>query len=297
VEPDGTTTRFLDPLDPPWYVASSKDSTAQPSSGPSTVAVCNGAARFHPPRIAQSRRAVRFAGTIFEHTGAPSIASVKGRGVAPAFRTRQMTANGVVSAASESPVNAIDARPPLAGHGASAALTRIGSNDVNVPNAKTAVAAVAARTAVRKDLRGTGGDDIRALRGGGLTFYRLRASVPSSIDGSVRMARRESPDLLPGTLDLLILRIVSAGSTHGYGIAQRLKLLSNDVLQVGESSLYPALQRLLLDGYLEAEWGASENNRRARYYTLTRAGRRHLAEERREFDIIISAIQHVLEMA
>jgi transcriptional regulator len=105
------------------------------------------------------------------------------------------------------------------------------------------------------------------------------------------------PDLLPGTLDLLVLRIVAAGPVHGYGIAQRLKTLSRDVLQVGESSLYPALQRLLLNGHLDAEWGPSENNRRARYYTLTRAGRRQLAAERTEFEALVTAIRRVLETA
>ena len=105
------------------------------------------------------------------------------------------------------------------------------------------------------------------------------------------------PDLLPGTLGLLILRLLAGGSMHGYGLAQRLKLLSNDVLQVGESSLYPALQRLLLNGFVDAEWGPSENNRRARYYSLTRAGRKHLAAERREFESIVDAIRRVLETA
>ena len=105
------------------------------------------------------------------------------------------------------------------------------------------------------------------------------------------------PDLLPGTLDLLILRILAREPMHGYGIAQRLKALSHEVLQVGESSLYPALQRLLLNGYLDAEWGPSENNRRARYYTLTRSGRKRLAAERAEFTELVSAIQHVLEKA
>ena len=111
------------------------------------------------------------------------------------------------------------------------------------------------------------------------------------------MARADIPDLLPGTLDLLILRIVASESMHGYGIAQRLKLLSQEVLQVGESSLYPALQRLLLNGYLDAEWGPSENNRKARYYTLTKAGRKHLAAERAEFDELVAAIRLVLEKA
>jgi transcriptional regulator len=84
---------------------------------------------------------------------------------------------------------------------------------------------------------------------------------------------------------------------HGYGIASRLKQVSEDVLQVGESSLYPALQRLLLSGWVKAEWGASENNRRARFYTLTPAGHKQLASERKEFERIVGAIQRVLEMA
>jgi transcriptional regulator len=101
-------------------------------------------------------------------------------------------------------------------------------------------------------------------------------------------------DLLPGTLELLILKAVSHGTKHGYGIVEHLRLASDDVLQVGESALYPALQRLLVNGWVRAEWGMSENNRRARYYTLTAAGRRHLAAERAEFDRLVGAIQGVL---
>jgi PadR family transcriptional regulator, regulatory protein PadR len=108
------------------------------------------------------------------------------------------------------------------------------------------------------------------------------------------MGSRESPELLPGTLDLLILKTLVRGAMHGYGIAQHLKEISEDVLQVGESSLYPALQRLLLRGWVKAAWGASENNRRARYYTLTAAGRKQLAVERQEFDRLILAIHKVL---
>ena len=108
------------------------------------------------------------------------------------------------------------------------------------------------------------------------------------------MGHTESLELLPGTLDLLILQMLIGGAQHGYGIAQRLKLLSDDVLQVGESSLYPALQRLLLNGWVKAEWGASENNRRARYYTLTAAGKRQLTSERADFDRLILAIHKVL---
>ena len=105
------------------------------------------------------------------------------------------------------------------------------------------------------------------------------------------------PDLLPGTLDLLILRTLTRGPLHGYGIADRLKVVSQDVLQVGESSLYPALQRLLLNGWAEAEWGTSENNRRARYYTITAAGRKRLSAERAEFERLVAAIHRVLQMA
>ena len=108
---------------------------------------------------------------------------------------------------------------------------------------------------------------------------------------------KKSADLLPGTLDLLVLRTLVRGPMHGYGIAQRVKELSRDVLQVGESSLYPALQRLTLDGYVKAEWGASENNRRARYYTLTAAGRKQLAAEREEFERVVEAIRAVLNFA
>ena len=108
---------------------------------------------------------------------------------------------------------------------------------------------------------------------------------------------KNPPDLLPGTLDLLVLRTLARGPLHGYGIAQRVKELSQDVLVVGESSLYPALQRLLLDGCVTAQWGASENNRRARYYTITAAGRKHLTAERKEFERIVSAIQLVLANA
>ena len=112
--------------------------------------------------------------------------------------------------------------------------------------------------------------------------------------GEECVGRREPPDLLPGTLDLLILRTLTRGDMHGYGIAQHLKQTSDDVLQVGESSLYPALQRLLLNGWVKAEWGASDNNRRARYYSLTAAGRKRLAAERQEFDELVLAIQKVL---
>src|SRR5215831_18735004 len=107
-------------------------------------------------------------------------------------------------------------------------------------------------------------------------------------------AFNDTQSLLPGTLDLLILKTLSRGRMHGYAIAEHLRSVSDDVLHVGESSLYPALQRLLLNGWVTPEWGASENNRRARYYTLTSAGRRQLRAEREDFERLIGAIQKVL---
>jgi PadR family transcriptional regulator PadR len=101
-------------------------------------------------------------------------------------------------------------------------------------------------------------------------------------------------DLLPGTLELLILKALVGGAKHGYGIVEHLRLASDDVLRVGESALYPALQRLLLRGWVKAEWGTSENKRRARYYTLTASGRKQLIAERAEFDRMVGAIQRVL---
>ncbi len=102
-------------------------------------------------------------------------------------------------------------------------------------------------------------------------------------------------ELLPGTLEMLILKSLIRGPMHGYGIAQWIKTVSEEVLEVGESSLYPALQRLMLDGSVTWEWRASENNRRARYYTLTAEGRKHLAAERAQFHRTIGAIQKILE--
>ena len=111
------------------------------------------------------------------------------------------------------------------------------------------------------------------------------------------MGKAESLDLLPGTLGLLILKALAGGAMHGYGIAQHLKTTSDDVLQVGESSLYPALQRLLLEGWVEAEWGASDNNRRARYYTITTTGRKQLGVEAENFTRVVQAIARVMQTA
>jgi PadR family transcriptional regulator, regulatory protein PadR len=105
-------------------------------------------------------------------------------------------------------------------------------------------------------------------------------------------------ELLPGTLHLLILRTLArGGEMHGYEIAKSIQAISRDVLQVEEGSLYPALQRMLIKGWVEAEWKQSENNRRARYYRLTALGRRQLAKEVGEFERVMAAIVRVLEPA
>ena len=103
--------------------------------------------------------------------------------------------------------------------------------------------------------------------------------------------------LLPGTLDLLILKTLLSGPLHGYGIAQYLLESSGNVLDVGEGSLYPALQRLLVNNWTEAEWKQSETGRRARFYKLTPAGRKRLREEEMEFERMVSAIRLVLKTA
>ena len=102
-------------------------------------------------------------------------------------------------------------------------------------------------------------------------------------------------DLLPGTLELLILKALAGGPRHGYGIVERLRIASRDVLNVGESALYPALQRLLINDWVKAEWGTSENNRRARYYRLTAAGKKQLAAESEEFDRMVGLIKSILQ--
>src|SRR6185503_11619573 len=101
-------------------------------------------------------------------------------------------------------------------------------------------------------------------------------------------------DLLPGTLDMLVLKTLSPGPLHGYGIAQHIKQLSRDVLQVDEGSLYPALQRMRQRGWLRADWGTTPNNQRARYYTITAAGRKQLGQEQAGFAEVIDAIDRVM---
>jgi PadR family transcriptional regulator len=104
-------------------------------------------------------------------------------------------------------------------------------------------------------------------------------------------------NLLQGTLALLILRTLARGELHGYEIAQRIQQSSEGVLKVEEGSLYPALYRMEEQGWIEAEWGASENNRRAKYYKLTRAGRKQLADETSNWERVSGAIAKVLQTA
>jgi len=106
---------------------------------------------------------------------------------------------------------------------------------------------------------------------------------------------KSKAELLPGTLDLLLLKAVSLEPMHGYGIAQRLRQISREVLQIEEGSLYPALQRLLNKGWIVGEWKQTENNRRARYYKLTAAGRKRLKTEKEGFERLMSAIVRVME--
>jgi PadR family transcriptional regulator, regulatory protein PadR len=104
-------------------------------------------------------------------------------------------------------------------------------------------------------------------------------------------------DLIPGTLDMMILKTLTRGPQHGYGIASSIKRASDDVLTVEEGSLYPALQRLLLQSWVKAEWRYTETNRRARFYTLTAAGRKQLGLEQSQFETMITAITRVMQDA
>ena len=101
-------------------------------------------------------------------------------------------------------------------------------------------------------------------------------------------------DLLQGTLDVLVLKTLLAAPMHGWGISQRIQQLSEDVLQVNQGSLYPALYRLEAKGWIRSEWGASENNRRARFYELTRAGRKQLGSEQESWERFAQAVSRVL---
>jgi transcriptional regulator len=111
------------------------------------------------------------------------------------------------------------------------------------------------------------------------------------------MAKNVVPDILPGTLDLLILRTLQTEALHGWAISERIQQISEDVLQINQGSLYPALHRLEHQGWIEAEWAVSELGRRAKYYQLTVSGRRQLAVEAREWDRMSAAIGRVMKLA
>jgi PadR family transcriptional regulator, regulatory protein PadR len=104
-----------------------------------------------------------------------------------------------------------------------------------------------------------------------------------------------STDLLQGTLDLLILKTLAPEPRHGWGIGQRIQQVSKDALLIGQGSLYPALHRLEYKGWIQAEWGVSENNRKAKFYSLTKTGQKHLASELEDWDRLTSAIALVLK--
>ncbi|HEY2012989.1 MAG TPA: PadR family transcriptional regulator, partial [Bryobacteraceae bacterium] len=99
------------------------------------------------------------------------------------------------------------------------------------------------------------------------------------------------------TLDMLVLKTLSLGLNHGYGIALHIRRVSQDAFKIGEGSLYPALQRLLVNGWVQAEWGITDTNRKARFYRITATGRKQLAEEVREFDFLLASIARVMESA
>jgi PadR family transcriptional regulator PadR len=108
---------------------------------------------------------------------------------------------------------------------------------------------------------------------------------------------KSNPDVLQGTLDLLILKTLTRGSQHGYGIAVHIQQVSNEALRVEEGSLYPALHRIEQDGWIRAEWGLSENNRRAKFYELTKTGRKQLEAEKDEWKKLTAAVAQVLGTA
>lgn len=125
----------------------------------------------------------------------------------------------------------------------------------------------------------------------------LLSNVEGSLPRSAMPRSDIKTDLLQGTLDMLILRVLSRGENHGWGIADRIAQLSKSVLSVGEGSLYPALYRLQDRGWIESEWGTSDNNRKAKFYRLTQAGRKQLEVEAETWDRIADAIGAVMRSA
>ena len=128
-------------------------------------------------------------------------------------------------------------------------------------------------------------------------FSQLNRKCDVSMIRPPMGAERDRADLLPGTLDMLVLKMLMSGHLHGYAIAQLIQQLSDDLLQVEEGSLYPALQRLELNGWIAGEWGVSANNRRARFYKLTPDGRRQLAEESARYRRVTGAVARIMGFA
>lgn len=125
----------------------------------------------------------------------------------------------------------------------------------------------------------------------------MRNSLRQSIYRLAMATSRSKQDLLPGTLDMLVLKTLTRGHLHGYAIAQLISQISEDVLQVEEGSLYPALQRLELNGWVEGEWGTTPNNRRARFYRLTGDGRKRLMSESHRYQAVTNAIARVMSFS
>jgi transcriptional regulator len=147
---------------------------------------------------------------------------------------------------------------------------------------------VAAASSIRHELYGE--TPRRLIPGAAGTYPSCRSSTGESV-------KHSKSDLLQGTLDLLVLRTLASGDMHRWGISQRLQQLSQDVLQVNQGSLYPALYRLEQQGWIESTWGDSENNRRAKFYRLTKSGRKQLAEETASWERITAAVARVLQHA
>src|SRR5688572_30058699 len=127
-----------------------------------------------------------------------------------------------------------------------------------------------------------------------LLLTEMSACIFHSVNERKHMSR--PVDLVQGTLDLLILKILALEPLHGFAISQRLKQISGDVLQVSDGSLYPALHKLEQEGWIQAEWKPSENNRRAKFYSLTRPGRQHLEQETANWNRLSAAISHVVQL-
>ena len=131
----------------------------------------------------------------------------------------------------------------------------------------------------------------------GSLVYAIYSLDKGKSQGPIEMEERTTPELLPGTLYMLFLRTLRGGPLHGYAIAKRVKEASQEGLSIEDGSLYPALNRMLVKGWLKSEWGVSEHNRKARFYRLTPEGRKQLERESEQFDRLVRSIQLVMRTA